>query len=159
MDRSILELQRMRAAEILGTDLARAQDGDLALVQGGFAIQSGEAVAMLDIAERLETTLGSEFYDRTFGAVLENWVEDEDTEINRLQMIMELRAAIQADPRVTDRSAQVEIVDWIQEPRLLKVSAGWIWITGEIAANLVIQSGEDGTRVVESFLPTPETEA
>ena len=159
MDRALLELQRTQAAEVLGVDLARNDDGDLALVHGGLGLQSGEAVAVQDIAERIETERGNEFYDRTFGAILDNWVEDEDTPTNRLQMLMELKAAIQADPRVTDRSAQAEIIQWTQDPRLLKVAAGWVWITGEIAANLVIQSGEDGTRVVRSYLPTPEAEA
>ena len=158
MELTTLDLIRQRSAEVLGTDLARAENGDLAMVHGGLAVQSGEAVAVLDIAERIATERGTEFYDRAFGEILDNWVEDEDTESNRLQLLMELRLAIQADPRVVNRSAQAKVEEWSEEPRLLRVRAGWIWITGEVVSNLVIEADGDGTKVIQSFNPTPEAE-
>ena len=158
MNLSSLSINSQAQAEVLGIDLARAEDGDLALVHGGLAYQAGEAVAVADITERIRTERGTEFYDAGFGETIDNWVEDEDTEINRLQMLAQLQTAIQADPRVVDRSATAKITNWTNLPRYLRIAAGWTWITGEKAANLVLVSDDDGTRIISSYNPTSAAE-
>ena len=72
---------------------------------------------------------------------------------------MQLAAAVQADPRVVDRSATAEVAEWTVDPRYLRVAAGWTWI-GEAGqpGNLVVVLDSDGVTVVrESYRPTDAT--
>jgi hypothetical protein len=152
--------RRIGGAEVLGVDFLRDEAGDLALVHGGLALESGEAVAVADIAERVETPRETEFYDRYFGELLEDWVEDEDTPTNRLQMEMQLATAIQADPRTLERSAKAQVVEWTHDPRRLRMAASWDWITetGK-KGNLVVTLDSEGVKVVrEAYRPTDQAQ-
>lgn len=157
MPQGISELNAStRGGFILGEDIARDLDGDIDLQSGIMRTTTGEVVAMHDIGERIKTALGTEFYDNLFGCNVEDMIEAPDTPENRLQILVELQAAIQADPRVYPKSARAEIRYWTDNPRIIRVKCYWLWRIDQVEANLVVSLTEtDGLQVViESYRPT-----
>lgn len=138
-----------RESEVLGVDIRRNIDGDAAVDLGGLAVEAGERTALNDIAERLRTRIGSEFYDAAFGADLVGLVgapADNETEI--LAAVVELRRAVRADPRVDPETVKVSAKTISRNPPTIQLRADWLWLPTGNPANLAVEITEDSMSVL-----------
>ena len=105
----------------LGTDLGFAgellvaPDGDVDLV-------AGRACLLQDLRHRLMTPKGALWCHPEYGVDLYDFLHLEGTEVNRLDFLMRLEEAVEADPRIEPGSVQASILRWDWESIVARVT-------------------------------------
>ncbi|MGE5550540.1 MAG: GPW/gp25 family protein [Bacteroidota bacterium] len=98
--------------EYLGTDIRF--DGDFVVSPtGDLALISGLACLAQDLRHRLMTPKGSLWCHPEYGVDIYRHLQLPGTEVNRLDLLLSVREALEDDPRV-DR-AEVEMLAWARE--------------------------------------------
>ncbi len=99
--------------DIFGQDIMLAGDGQaLVAADGSLVLTAGVETGLQDIRMRLFSRLGELFYDRNFGALVHNWINEENTLANRLTFEAEVARRVDNDPRVVVGSAACTVSDW-----------------------------------------------
>lgn len=106
--------------EHLGTDLRF--DGDLSVSPAGdLAVVSGRACLAKDLKHRLMTPKGALWCHPDYGVDIYRHLQQDGTEVNRLDLLQSVQAAMESDPRV-ERS-EAEIADWFRDRIVIRARA------------------------------------
>lgn len=140
-------------SEIYGQDIALDDAGQAKVAANGeLVLTSGAETGVQDVRLRLFTPLGELFYDENFGALLYDWINEENTTANRQGFEAEVERRIQADPRVVVGSAWCKVQSW--DERVLLARAGWTFIDADHQYNLVIElDGNKQDMVIKDVNP------
>jgi len=96
-----------------GADFKLDQQYNPLFAANGEAIMiNGSESAAQDIAIALKTPKGSLFYDDEFGSDLFLYADDEDSDMKRMHLCIDINDTIHADPRVDYNSAYSQVDSW-----------------------------------------------
>ncbi|PKN25170.1 MAG: baseplate assembly protein [Deltaproteobacteria bacterium HGW-Deltaproteobacteria-21] len=123
--------------DLFGQDI-RLDEGLEAVVaaNGELVLTQGPETGCQDVRLRLFTRLGTLFYDQDFGALIHDWIREENTLFNRLALEAEIARRIGRDPRVVVGSAEARVAAWNENG--VTVRASWRFIEEDHPYNLVI---------------------
>jgi len=124
--------------EIFGQDIKLDDDMQAAVAANGEVILTdGPETGCQDIRLRLFTRLGELFYDVEFGALIHDWIKEENTLNNRMAFEAEVQRRMQTDPRVQAGTISCGIESWDETGITAAVS--WRFIDQDHPYNLVIE--------------------
>lgn len=95
----------------LGVDIGFDEDF-ITLPTGDVETVDGRKCLLQDIRHRLITPRGDLWAHPEYGVRVYEFLQDEDTEINRLDLQQMIAGEIEQDPRVVPGSASVEVISW-----------------------------------------------
>ena len=125
--------------EFLGRDMAmEAQDLKVSAT-GDVKLVSGRACLAQDILNALMTPKGSLLWHPEYGFDIYKYVKKENSAINRLQFVQEVKATVEADPRVQPGHTKVEVLTW--NLRLIRFKVSALPINDAHPLNLVLGYG------------------
>lgn len=108
--------------EHLGTDIL-LKDGDvLPLPTGDVALVGGRECLAQGLRLLLSVPLGGHWAHPELGSRAADFLQDEDTELGRMELERELAGAAELDPRVTPGSARAEVLEWSHEALIVRVT-------------------------------------
>lgn len=120
--------------EYLGVDAAFA--GDLLTVPTGDVQVAAERSCLVqDLQLALSTPRGSLWCHASYGMDIYKYLHTDNTEINRLEFVQDIRRVIESDPRVLTGSTIVNVVDW--DLHSIRFTASCEPVTGGNPINLV----------------------
>lgn len=120
-----------------------ASDGDVQIVIGSAAI-------VQDIRHELETVQGSYPFDEAYGARLAEFIQRENNELARQELIQQVEEVVRRHAAVITDSVEVEAVSWTMR-EIVFAAAFSIQDDGNTEnAGLTIIITVDGVRVVRS---------
>ena len=135
---------RVISDPLFGQDIALGEDWQaLVAADGSLVLTQGVQTGLQDIRLRLFTRLGTLFYDPWFGALIVDWIKEENTVSNRLAFEAEVVRRIHADPRVVTGSASCRVVVW--DATGIRADVSFEFINADHAYNLVITT--DGLKL------------
>ncbi|MDY6904078.1 MAG: baseplate assembly protein [Thermodesulfobacteriota bacterium] len=133
--------------DIFGQDIKLGNDMQaLVAADGSLVLTEGVETGVQDIRLRLITALGSLFYDVEFGALIHNWICEENTQGNRMALEAEVERRVKADPRVQMGTEKCSILSWDETGIVAEVS--WQFIDADHGYNLVIKYDSDKKEMV-----------
>ncbi|GEN33863.1 MULTISPECIES: hypothetical protein [Paenibacillaceae] len=118
-------------------------DGDVQLV-------TGKAAYLQDVKHELETVLGSYPFDETYGTRLIMYLQRENTELSRQELIQDVEEIVQRHSFVVPGSVDVRANSWTLREIEFSVSFSVQTPDGIESAELTVQITVDGVRVVRS---------
>ena len=125
--------------EFLGCDMAmEAQDLKVSAT-GDVKLVSGRACLAQDILNALMTPKGSLLWHPEYGFDIYKYVKKENSAINRLQFVQEVKTTVEADPRVQPGHTRVEVLTW--NLRLIRFKVSALPINETHPLNLVLGYG------------------
>lgn len=104
---------------------------------GELVLTDGPETGIQDIRYRIQTYLGTLFYDGNFGSLVPDWIMDGNTTASRMALEAELVMRIEQDPRVRLGSVSAATLVW--DERRVIIQASWEFITEDQPYNLVLQ--------------------
>lgn len=125
--------------EYLGTDMAMETQDLKVSALGDVALVSGRACLAQDLLNALMTPKGSLLWHPEYGFDIYKYVKKENTAINRLQFAQEVKATVEADPRVQPGHTKVEIVTW--NLQMIRFKVNTLPINDTHPLNLVLGYG------------------
>lgn len=139
--------------DIFGQDIKIDETGQaMVAANGELVLTVGVETGVQDIRLRLFTPLGRLFYDQGFGALLYDWVKEENTPANRAALEAEVERRIQTDPRVVVGSSDATVTAW--DTSSVVVHASWQFIEEDHPFNLVISfDANKGEMVIKDVDP------
>ena len=130
-----------------GQDIACDAEGQARVAANGELVLTEDVeTGVQDIRLRLETPLGSLFYDTAFGSLIHNWIKEESTPSSRSAFIAEVIMRVEADPRVVPYSVKASILKW-DETRLI-AGVNWRFIDRDQPHNLVMQINKETQELI-----------
>lgn len=132
--------------EALGTDAAFGLDLG-ASSNGDWALASGEACLLQDLAHRFATPRGSYAIDPAFGSDVFDFLNAEMDELTRNALAVEVKETLEDDPRVDEATARVVVVGSVARVEVTVVIA-----TRENPLNLVFGWDIDTRTLTEAAL-------
>ena len=109
--------------EYLGSDMAMNNQDLKVSALGDVSLVSGRACLAQDILNALMTPKGSLLWHPDYGFDIYKYVKKVNTAINRLQFMQEVKATVEADPRVEPGHTSVTVLTWDLSLIRFKVSA------------------------------------
>ncbi len=86
------------AADVYGRDIKVDENMQVVVAANGEAVMTeGPGTGCQDIKLRLFTYLGTLFYDKEYGALIMDWVKDENTAENRKALEIEVVRRVRLD--------------------------------------------------------------
>ena len=139
-------------SEIYGQDI-KLDDGMQALVSAGgeLLLTQGAETGVQDIKLRLFTRLGNLFYDKKFGALVHDWIKEENTLSSRMGFVAEVSRRILLDERVKPGTVSCSIISW--DPEGIKAAVSWEFIDESHVYNLVIEVNSNMEMVIKDVNP------
>lgn len=139
--------------DLFGQDIKIDETGQaLVAANGELLLTVGVETGVQDIRIRLFTVLGELFYDQNFGALLYDWVKEENTAGNRAAFEAEVERRIGGDPGVEFGTAGCKVVNW--DVSGLTARASWRFIGEDHPYNLVVSiDGEKREMVIKDVDP------
>lgn len=123
--------------DVFGQDIKLDAAGQaLVAANGDLLLTAGAETGVQDVRLRLATPLSELFYDKGFGALLHEWVKEENTAANRNAFEAEAERRVQADPRVNPGSAGCRVTSWDDRGIIARVS--WEFMGEDHPFNLVV---------------------
>lgn len=98
--------------EFLGVDMAMDTEDLTVTATGDSKLVSGRACLAQDLLNALMTPKGSLLWHPEYGFDVYKYVKKENTAINRLQFTQEVKATVEADPRVQIGHTHVTVLSW-----------------------------------------------
>lgn len=133
--------------DLFGEDIKLDAAGQaMVAANGELLLTSGAETGVQDVRLRLFTPLGELFYDQGFGALLHEWVKEENAAGNRAAFEAEVERRVQADPRVIPGSASCRVTTWDEKGLTARVS--WEFIGEDHPFNLVVGLDADKRQMV-----------
>ena len=141
------------AEDVYGQDIKMDENMQVVAAANGEAVMTeGPETGCQDIKLRLLTYLGTLFYDKDYGALIMDWVKDENTAENRQALEIEVVRRVRLDPRVEYGTVRASVLDWDESG--VKLSLFWQFIDEDHLFNLVMETGtEKGDMVIKDVNP------
>ena len=137
----------MSKTDLWGQDIALNHHGQARVAANGeLVLTSGPETGVQDIMLRLNTRLGSLFYDLDFGSLLSDWFNEENTALSRSAFLSEVTMRVEEDPRVVVGSVKASLIKW--DELNLTVSVRWKFIDSDQPFNLVLQADKSVKKMV-----------
>lgn len=139
--------------DLFGQDIKLDSTGQAVVAANGeIVLTVGAETGVQDVRLRLFTPLGELFYDQQFGALLYDWVKEENTAGNRAAFEAEVERRVQGDPRVESGTAGCSGVSW--DGPVLVAGVSWQFFGEDHPYNLVVSiDGEKGEMVIKDVDP------
>lgn len=118
----------------------------LVAANGEVVMTEGAETGVQDIRLRLIIFLGTLFYDVDFGALIHNWIKEENILSARMGFEAEVKRRIEMDPRVVLGTTDCKIESWDETGITANVS--WKFIDEDHPYNLVIEVNSDKMEIV-----------
>jgi len=141
--------------DVFGQDI-KLGDDETALVaaNGELLLTVGAETGTQDIRLRLFTRLHELFYDFDFGALVHDWIKEEQTISNSHGFEAEVEQRIEADPRVVIGTVSCKVVAW--DNGKLTAQAAWEFIDETHPFNLIIAfNSANKELVIKDVNPRP----
>jgi len=133
--------------EIFGEDIALDEHGQAKVAANGeLMLTDGTETGLQDIRLRLETPLGTLFYDADFGSLVHKWMLDENTLSSRMGLAAEVAKRVKADPRVAFNSVACRVTAW--DEQAVSLDVGFSFINDNHPRNLVVTIGRSALDMV-----------
>jgi len=136
--------------DYLGKDILLDLDGDLAVgLTGDLLCTSGRDSLLQDVRDRLETLPGDLFAHGSWGCGIGKLLGAPDTPLNRALAIRYIRYALEAEPRIKDKSISIKPLVFNTEEKRFEInfnavnginSESLIWVFGVNDMEVVIRS-------------------
>jgi phage baseplate assembly protein W len=134
--------------DIFGQDIKIDNSGNIQVTASGeVLLTEGVETGLQDIKIRLETPIGSLFYDIEFGSYLHNFINCENTLSNRLSICSEVKRVINIDSRVVFNSVDCSVKSWNHDSLYLKAS--FMFKDTKSTNNLIVSIDSDMGVVVK----------
>ncbi len=133
--------------DIFGYDIALDGAGQARVaINGELLLVSGTDTAIQDIILRLNTYIGTLFYDVEFGSRLPDWVYDDNSELGRIGFAAEVTRRLNEEPGIQPGSVYCEVSLWDDNAIVAETSFGLIGT--DHTQNLVIQFDKKQKKLV-----------
>ncbi len=133
--------------DVYGQDIKIDEHMQAVVAANGEAVLTqGPETGCQDIKLRLFEYLGTLFYDKEHGSVIMDWIQDENTEENRMGLVNEVARRIRLDPRVEYGTVTSSVLSW--DEKGIKINAGWQFIEEDHLFNLVIEMDSEKSEMV-----------
>ncbi|OQY20071.1 MAG: baseplate assembly protein [Desulfobacteraceae bacterium 4572_35.1] len=124
--------------DIYGQDIKLDTAGQaMVAANGELILTEGVETGVQDIQLRLRQPLGELFYDIEFGALIYQWIKEENTSANRMGFETEVERRVQLDPRVVPGTSACKIISWNEVG--ITARCEWQFIDEDHPFNLVIE--------------------
>jgi phage baseplate assembly protein W len=138
--------------EIYGQDIKLDENMQaLVAANGELLLTDGPETGSQDIKLRLFTPLHELFYDKDFGSLLHQWIQEENTLTTRMAFEAEVLRRVRIDSRVVVGSESCTILAWDNQG--IKASVSWQFIDTTHPFNLVLEVGTDKEMVIKDVNP------
>lgn len=124
--------------EYFGADIAFDFDF-ITQPTGDVEMVAGRKCLLQDLQHRLMTAKGDLWSHPDYGTEIYEFLHDEATEINQLDLEQAIATAVEQDPRIVSGSAQAEVLVWERDK--IRVRVACQPIDGGNPLNLVLQYG------------------
>ena len=109
--------------DYLGIDIGFDTDGDLAVsLTGDLMCVSGRDCLLQDVRDRLETLPGDLFAHGSWGCGIGRLLGAPDTPLNRALAIRYIRYALEAEPRIEDKSISIKPLVFNSEEKCFEIN-------------------------------------
>ncbi|ALA68839.1 hypothetical protein GT50_00585 [Geobacillus stearothermophilus 10] len=133
------------------TDIFLDDEGNFrASADGDVQLVTGKAAYLQDVKHELETVLGSYPFDENYGTRLITYLQRENTELARQELIQDVEEVVMRHSFVVPGSVDVRANSWTLREIEFSVSFGVQTSGGIEPAELTVQITVDGVRVVRS---------
>lgn len=124
--------------DIYGQDIKLDAGGQAVVAANGeLVLTEGVETGVQDIQLRLHQPLTELFYDVEFGALIYQWIKEENTLANRMGFEAEVERRVQLDPRVVSGTAACKIISWNEVG--ITARCEWKFMDEDHLFNLVIE--------------------
>lgn len=136
--RAIIVPMSDTTTDLWGQDIALDVSGQVRVAANGEVILTeGVETGVQDIRLRIFTRLGHLFYDREFGSLIHDWIQEESTAGNRAAFESEIVTRVEEDPRVVIGSVRCTVTAW--DETFITALASWRFLDEDTPLNLVLQ--------------------
>ena len=125
--------------EYLGVDMAMEAQDLTVSARGDVSLVSERACLAQDLLNALMTPKGSLLWHPEYGFDVYKYDKKENTAINRLQFTQEVKATVEADPRVQPGHTKVIILTW--DLQMIRFKVHTLPISETHPLNLVLGYG------------------
>lgn len=133
-------------SELFGTDILLDEDGDFLISSAGdLEIVTELGCLKQDIKHRLETYPGDLLDDETYGVGLQQFINSEDSPINRLEITQLIKSKLADEPRVELDSVEPEVLQW--NDGNIEIVVSYLPIGEDNPVNLILKVGSVGIEV------------
>lgn len=142
-----MEPSEERMNDLWGQDIALDAGGQAKVAANGEVILTeGVETGVQDIRLRIFTRLGHLFYDREFGSLIHDWIQEESTAGNRAAFESEIVTRVEEDPRTVVGSVRCSVTAW--DEKSITALASWRFIDEDTPLNLVLQVNKETLEMV-----------
>jgi phage baseplate assembly protein W len=123
--------------DIFGQDIALDDDKQARMAANGeLVLTDGTDTGVQDIVLRLDTYLGSLFYDKEYGSLVRDWVYEDNDELARISFAAEVKRRVNEDPRVQPGTVACTVTQW--DETSIRAESSFHFIDTDHEQNLVI---------------------
>lgn len=134
--------------DFFGHDIKIDEHGlPMVTASGEVVLTSGAGTALQDIKIMLETHIGTLFYNSKFGSDVFLWINDENTELNRLAFCMEVKRRLNVHYAVKVGTASCVVSSFDENG--FTVSASFQIIEEDHIYNLVVSTDKSMGMVIK----------
>jgi phage baseplate assembly protein W len=133
--------------DLYGTDILLDENGDFMISSNGdVEIASGRECLKQDVKNRLLTYPGDLIDDENYGVGLQQFINSEDSQINRLEIKQLIKTKLTDEPRIELDSIEPEVLFW--KDGSIEVAVSYTPISEDNPVNLILKIGSDGIEVI-----------